>query len=246
MAVAELPNSVLTLGVGLSVFMVVALTGCSEQGDGSPVAKTPIAGASSAASPPASTAPSDEPVVLQGGEPGAPASEVTNGLVAPVNDWTHEDVMFMQMMIPHHAQALEMSRLAPSRAEDPRVRRLAERILAAQGPEIGVMAGWLADRKLEVPRAGEDPSRYDHSEHGHIAMAGMLSPTQFRALRASSGVAFDRLFLSSMIKHHQGAIQMAQQTALGGTDVRVGELRDDVSSSQEAEIDRMQSLLRAL
>ena len=76
------------------------------------------------------------------------------------------------------------------------MRRLAERISAAQGPEILVMAAWLEERDVEVPRAVEDPSAYDHGAHGHNEMQGMLTPTQMAALERASGPRFDRLFLT--------------------------------------------------
>jgi uncharacterized protein (DUF305 family) len=186
------------------------------------------------------------PRLVQGGEPGEEAVEVPADTEAAPNKWNHDDVMFMQMMIPHHGQALEMSAMVPDRSSDRRVRSLAERIAAGQGPEINVMAQWLSERELEVPSADEDHRQYDHGEHGHASMAGMLSEAELEQLADSRGTAFDRLFLESMIGHHEGALQMADDTAAGGLDIIVGEMRDGVTSSQSAEIARMRQLLDEL
>ncbi|ROR92623.1 DUF305 domain-containing protein [Nocardioides aurantiacus] len=194
------------------------------------------------ASPSAGPTASDGPRVVQGGEPGEDAREVSGDDAVAQDEWSHDDVMFMQMMVPHHAQALRMSELAPERAQDPRVLRLAERIEAAQGPEITMMAAWLDERALEVPSA-KDPMALDHGEHGHASMEGMLTDAQMEALARTRGAAFDELYVRSMIRHHEGAVAMADETAGEGIDARVGELRDDVTASQSAEIARMQDLL---
>lgn len=183
--------------------------------------------------------------VLQPGRPGEAAREVEDpGQVAVEESWNHADAMFMQMMIPHHAQALEMARLARSRAEDARVSVLAERIRAAQGPEIRMMAAWLDERGVEVPRAAEDPAGYDHAAHGHAGMKGMLTAEEMDRLRSSRGRAFDRLFLTGMIAHHRGALAMVDDVVPEGVDVRVSELAADVAATQAAEIARMKDLLR--
>lgn len=207
----------------------------------------PAAEGSPTASPTASAGSdgSEGPRVVQGGEPGEDAREVSGDDAVAEDEWSHDDVMFMQMMVPHHAQALRMSELAPDRARDPRVLKLAERIEAGQGPEITMMAGWLDERALEVPSA-DDPMALDHGEHGHTSMEGMLSDAEMDALADARGAAFDRLYVTSMIGHHEGALSMADDTAGGGIDARVGELRDDVTASQTAEIARMQDLLDEL
>ena len=91
---------------------------------------------------------------------------------------------FARDMSVHHAQAVEMARLARTRAADPSVRRLAARIAAAQGPEILLMAAWLEEQGVEVPGRGDDPMAYDHAAHGHDGMEGMLTPDQLDELRA--------------------------------------------------------------
>ncbi len=189
--------------------------------------------------------PSLDGTLIQPGEPGEPA--VTGGTpTAPAApEYNHSDIAFVQMMIPHHAQALEMSRLARRYAVDESVRTLAARIRDAQGPEILTMASWLEAEDVEVPRAGEPAEMYDHGEHGHDPMRGMLTDAQMRRLAAARGAEFDRLFLQGMIQHHQGAIEMADAVAVGGSDLLVAELAADVKATQVAEISRMRELLRS-
>ncbi|MFI0485388.1 DUF305 domain-containing protein [Actinomadura sp. 9N215] len=150
---------------------------------------------------------------------------------------TAAEVRFVQMMIPHHAQALEMSALAPDRASDRRVRSLASRIDTAQKVEIGAMKSWLEQNSKAVLKAhGRD--------HGaHAGMPGMATPDQLKRLRDANGAAFDKLYLTLMITHHQGALTMVKDVLDKGTDVTVQEMARDVQSTQMAEIGRMQGLL---
>jgi uncharacterized protein (DUF305 family) len=203
-------------------------------------------GCSSDSDPKEASGRSDEPKVIQPGKPGESAKSVAPNSVSRSEEWNHTDVSFMQMMIPHHAQAVQMSKLARSRAEDERVRTLADRIRATQAPEIQAMSAWLAERNMDVPRAGEDPAKYDHGQHGHNSMMGMLTPAQMKQLAAARGPRFDRLFLRGMIQHHGGAITMAQQAARDGVDIIAGEMTADVSATQSAEIARMRDLLASL
>lgn len=189
---------------------------------------------------------STSPAVIQPGGPGDAASTVEPGATAEHADFAHDDVAFMQMMIPHHAQALTMSELARTRAESLAVTSLARRILAAQRPEILVMSAWLTDRNLAVPSATDDPADFDHGEHGHDTMHGMLTEDQMQELRFARGREFDRLYLRGMIQHHQGAITMADPVAAEGTDVQVTELANEIVTGQGAEIDRMRELLAEL
>ena len=212
------------------------------------VAALTVGGCTSAAEPEAARSPSADPevTVLQPGRPGEAAETVSPDDAPGGQAWNHSDVAFVQMMIPHHAQALEMSRLAQRRAADDGVRAMAERIRGAQGPEIVAMAAWLDARGMEVPKAGEDADDYDHGVHGHVDMAGMLTAEQMEELEAARGKRFDRLFLQGMIAHHRGAVEMAEATAAEGADVQVLEMSADVSAGQMAEIDRMEQLLRRL
>lgn len=186
------------------------------------------------------------PEIIQPGGPGEDASTLAPGETAEHADAAHDDIAFMQMMIPHHAQALTMSKLARTRAESPAVKVMARRILAAQRPEILTMAAWLTDRNLAVPSAEDDPAEFDHGQHGHATMHGMLTDAQMRDLEAARGRDFDRLFLTGMIQHHEGAITMADLVATDGTDVQVTELANEIVIGQGAEIDRMQELLAEL
>lgn len=145
------------------------------------------------------------------------------------------DVEFVTRMIPHHRQALEMVALAPGRAADPRVRALAERIEAVQGPEIAVMEAWLERQEHFVD---------GHGGHGvEHSMPGMATPAQLDALAAATGPEFDRLFVELMTAHHRGAIVMADDVGVTGTDLTVAEIARDVAVTQAVEIDRMRSLL---
>jgi len=198
---------------------------------------------------PASTAPvtgpSSDPdlVQLQPGAPGEANRTLGADATLTTEDWNHEDLAFVQMMVPHHRQALEMSDLAPERASSPTVLALAERIDAAQAPEILLMAGWLAEQGVAVPEPGDDPSLWDHAQHGHEGMEGMLTRREMATLAGARGPDFDRLYLVGMIGHHQGAIDMAGDVMRAGSDARVLELAEDVASGQAAEIARMEAML---
>lgn len=184
--------------------------------------------------------------VVQPGRPGEASSTLGADASAEHAEVAHDDVAYVQMMIPHHQQALTMSRLAPSRASSPAVKAMAARILASQGPEILTMAAWLDAHDVSVPRATDAPSAYDHGEHGHASMHGMLTAAQLDELRAARGARFDRLYLEGMIGHHEGAITMADEVAVKGSDVQVAEMAADVITGQQAEIERMRQVLAAL
>ena len=140
-------------------------------------------------------------------------------------------------MIPHHRQALEMAGLVPDRAADPRCRPLADRIAAAQQPEIAVMSSWLRALGREVPaghsHAGASPGAY-----------GMATPEQLQpaAARRAAG-AFDVLFLRLMITHHEGAVRMAGEELRAGTDRTMLAMAQDIMDGQRIEINRMRDLL---
>ena len=212
----------------LPAVLVAALGGCSSDED-----------------PPAKSG-SEGPKVIQPGAPGEPAKTVSPKAVDRSEEWNHTDVAFVQMMIPHHTQALEMSELARKYARDERVRSLAERIRGSQAPEIQAMSAWLAERKMEVPQPRDAAQKYDHGQHGHNSMMGMLTPAQMKQLAAARGARFDRLFIRGMIRHHAGAIDMAVDAARDGIDVLVSEMTADVAATQSAEISRMRDLLTEL
>jgi uncharacterized protein (DUF305 family) len=187
---------------------------------------------SSDAIPPTATGPS----VLVPGKPGeanrtlsaADAAEQRADDDSP----NGADLVYARSMIEHHTQALEMTELVPDRAESTKLKRLAERIAAAQGPEIDGMRGWLRTY-------GEDETG---GGHAHTAMPGMATEAQLSALRAAKGKAFDALFLKLMIAHHEGALTMAAEVKGQGNNVRVEEMADDVVAQQTSEISRMQAM----
>jgi uncharacterized protein (DUF305 family) len=175
-------------------------------------------------------APGEEPEVVQPDQ----SREVPNA-----DFYGDADVAFVTDMVAHHAQALEMARLAPDRAADDRVRRLAARIEAGQGPEIAAMQSWLTSRGL--------PPGETAAGHGsHRGMAGMATPEEMTRLVAASGADFDRLFLELMTRHHEGALQMADDPGAGAQHPLVQEMVSDVTVTQSVEIRRMQELLAEL
>ena len=235
-----------------ALLLTLAVGGCSGQSAGS----QPARGEASAAREPAHA------TVLQPGRPGEAARTLPPDATVRQPRPNAVDVRFLQMMIPHHAQALRMCELARTRADDPQVAALARRIAGAQGPEILTMSAWLQEHGEEVPSAAGSGGEQGHGGHdmgghgghdmgGHAApaaarMPGMLSPAQMRELAAASGPRFDRLFLEGMIRHHQGAVTMADRALARGSDIRVTEMATDVSVGQQAEIDRMRAILRDL
>jgi len=164
--------------------------------------------------------------------------------------FTPADVHFMTGMIGHHAQAITMSKLAPTHGASPTVQTLAARIINAQQDEIATMQRWLRERGQPVPELhvmGNEVMVHgaDHDMH----MPGMLTPEQMRALDAARGTEFDRLFLSGMIQHHGGAITMVHDlfaTDGAGQDDAVFKFASDVQVDQNTEIARMEQMLAAL
>lgn len=220
----------------VGVALLVLVSGCSPDGS-----------TSTGPGGPAPSSGSGTPVLeLLPGGPGDPVRTASGPVEVDVPGWSHADLAFLQMMVPHHRQALEMAELAPDRAASPAVLALAERIEAAQAPEILLMAGWLTDRGVEVPQVGDDPGMWDHGTHGHDGMAGMLTPAELVALADAEGEEFDRLFLAGMVRHHEGAVQMARDALRGASDPRIVELAEDVNAGQAAEVVRMQRLLADL
>lgn len=198
-----------------------------------------------APSPSSSRPTSDVPEQVPGA-PGEDSSTRDPSVEVGQPSAEHDDVAFMQMMVLHHRQALEMTALVPGRAAEQQVRDIAARIEAAQAPEILVMAQWLTERSIDVPGVREDPAVYDHAQHGHAGMVGMLTDDELDELGDAEGAAFDRLFLAGMISHHAGAIEMAQQVLLHGADLRVNQLATDIVAEQSAEIGRLQRILSAV
>ncbi|WP_016905845.1 DUF305 domain-containing protein, partial [Streptomyces xiaopingdaonensis] len=143
------------------------------------------------------------------------------------------DHAYVRHMIVHHRQALTMTKLAEKHAAKAKVRKVADRIRAAQGPEVKAMQGW---QRTNGRAAGGG------SDHDHAAMPGMATGAQLDRLRAARGAEFDALFLDLMTAHHRGALTMARELLAEGNDVRVEEMATDVLAQQRAEIGRMKKL----
>lgn len=171
---------------------------------------------------------------MGGMDHGGDESSETTEAAAPDADFNDADVEFAQGMIPHHEQAVEMADLADGRAESAEVIDLAERIKAAQDPEIEQMRGWLEDWGQEMPEAMD-----------HEGMGGMMSEDDMTALESASGAEFDEMFLTMMIEHHEGAIEMAQTELDDGQNAEAKELAQTIIDAQQAEIEEMQGILDA-
>ena len=182
-------------------------------------------------------APGDAPRVLTAEE----ATELSDTSYSPA------DVAFMQGMIEHHRQAVAMSQLAGDRTNNDAVTKIATRILASQADEIAFMTGWLTTREEAV--AIPAMAGMDHAMHAHHMMQGMASPEQMAALAAANGTDFDRLFLTLMIEHHKGALEMVEELheAPGSAyEPVMFEFTNEVVKDQKDEIDRMNAVLAGL
>ncbi|WP_329009669.1 DUF305 domain-containing protein [Micromonospora rifamycinica] len=192
----------------------------------------PAAGRTAAPTP---TLPTDAPAVIVPGRPGEPAvtRPAQQARDAGPPRYNTPDVWFVRMMIPHHQQALQMAELAPERAASAQVKAIAARIRGAQGPEIGLLRGWLDTRGL----AADEPG------HDHGGMRGMPSPAAIRQLTDARGTAFDRLFVQLMTAHHEGAVAMATELLSAGADQQLNEFANAVATEQAVEIARLRELV---
>ena len=189
--------------------------------------------------------------VLQPGGPGEPAETTAPEDVVPLPpDAPHNDAdaEFVTDMIGHHDQAVEMSAWAPDRATTDAVLTFADRIQVAQDAEIDLMSTWLTDRGLPVPRQadpgdGSGPRAPEGHEHDSATMPGMLSEQEMAGLKASDGREFDRRFLRSMIRHHEGAITMCEDVYAYGSEQYIARLAETIAVDQAMEISRMEQLL---
>ncbi|MGV9612081.1 DUF305 domain-containing protein [Nocardia xishanensis] len=150
-------------------------------------------------------------------------------------DFNNADVTFLQMMYPHHAQAVEMAKLVPSHTQNPQLLALAADVEKAQAPEMEQISSLLQSFGKPAPTAGGG-----HEGHG---MPGMMSPEQMSALQAASGAEFDRMWLEMMIQHHAGAIDMAKTELADGVNPDAQALARSVITAQEAEIATMRTML---
>lgn len=172
---------------------------------------------------------------MPGMDHGSMGSTSSASSAPAAEDHNSADVMFVQMMIPHHAQAVEMSEMILKKQDIPaEVTALANRIMDAQGPEIEKMTGWLK---------GWNESTQPPSGHG---MEGMMGADDMSQLEAAQGAGAAKLFLTQMIAHHQGAVTMARTETTDGKNAEAIQLAKEIVSAQEAEIKEMQQLLTTL
>ncbi len=186
-----------------------------------------------------------QPPIVQPGAPGEPSRSIsaTEASDLAAIRYSEADVRFMQGMIPHHAQALEMTALLESRTTSDAMRQMAQRIELSQEDEIEMMQEWLRERGQTVTATDA------HHAPDWMPMPGMLTPEEMDQLEAAEGVAFDRLFLELMIKHHRGALTMVENLLdQRGTaqDSQLFAFTSDVEADQSMEIDRMDSMLAQL
>lgn len=189
-------------------------------------------------------------VIVQPGAPGQASKKLPSNSRAALPPTSTQDIEFMQGMIMHHAQAVEMTDMIADRTKNRDIALIGERISKSQADEMAFMTRWLELRGQETSMkmsAGHDP--HAHGAHGAPAvhlMPGMLTPKQMEELRDAKAEEFDRLFLKGMIQHHEGALVMVKDlfNAAGtGQDAELFNFASDVDSGQRAEIKTMENLL---
>jgi uncharacterized protein (DUF305 family) len=188
------------------------------------------------------------PVVVQPGAPGQPSTTLPAETRPSLPPLAQADVDFMQGMIMHHQQAVEMTALIESHTENKQVRALGAKISSSQSDEIRFMKRWLAARGQATTMPGAMPGMPDMDMSGKpmAPMPGMLTPEQMEALRKARGAEFDRLFLTGMIQHHGGALVMVKalfDEAGAGQDADIFNFATDADNTQTAEIGIMQKML---
>jgi uncharacterized protein (DUF305 family) len=188
------------------------------------------------------------PVVVQPGAPGKPSRRLPASTTAKLPPRSQAEVEFMQGMIMHHTQAVEMTALILSHTENKDLRSLGARISSSQSDEIKFMRRWLAARgepdSMTMP--GMDMDKMDKPVQAAALMPGMLTPEQMAALGKAKDAEFDHLFLTGMVQHHNGALTMVKElfdTAGAGQDAELFNFATDVDNTQRAEIRIMQSML---
>jgi uncharacterized protein (DUF305 family) len=185
--------------------------------------------------------------VIQPGAPGTPSRTLPPSTTGVVPQDSQEDIEFMQGMIMHHAQAVEMTALIPSHTQNPEIRLLGARISLSQSEEMKFMKRWLAARGQPDSMAMPGMPDMDMSGKPMHAMPGMLTPKQMDALRNASGAKFDYLFLTGMIQHHNGALIMVKDLfdhAGSGQGADIFNFATDADNTQRAEIRIMQNMLK--
>lgn len=196
--------------------------------------------------------------LIQGAAPGEAGTLLTEMPPLDEPQASDADVSFVHMMLTHHAQALEMTALVPSRTASDDVPLFAERIELSQAGEIDLMVRWLQTRDLAVPAEFSEAIEEGHADHGTAhqdadegtvhedhEMPGLLTAEEMEGLAMSDGEEFDRLFLQYMHYHHDGALTMVQELwdAGGGQELELGQLVNHIDSDQRIEMDRIESML---
>ena len=207
------------------------------------IASGAIAGVCAHAQQPSAPSP---PVVVQPGPPGSPSKTLPDSTRARLPPLSQADVDFMQGMIMHHSQAVEMTALIASHTENKAVHAIGAKISSSQADEIRMMQRWLAVRGQPTSMAMPGMPDMDLSGKPMAPMPGMLTPAQMEALRNARGAEFDRLFLTGMIQHHGGALVMVKElfdAAGAGQDAEIFNFATDVDNTQRAEIRIMQNML---
>ena len=217
----------------LALTAVVGLSACQRATD-------------QAGSPPAAAADGQAaaPAIVQPGAPGQASTVVSSVPAFQSPSHTDADVAFMQGMIHHHNQALQMVAMIGSHTRSPELIAMGQKIQLSQSGEIEAMQEWLTARKAEVPMIHADGSAM--TGHGTMApMPGMLTAAQMKALDEARGATFDELFLTGMIQHHKGALKMVAELreSGGGKETNIGDFLNEVDNDQRMEIVRMYGLL---
>src|SRR5579862_5332567 len=191
------------------------------------------------------------PTVVQPGARGVPSKTLPSNTTAAALAASRADIEFMQGMIMHHSQAVEMTALIPSHTENKEVRAIGARISRSQSDEINFMKRWLVARGQSTSMAMPGMSAMDMNGHSMLMpgmlMPGMLTPQQMEALRNAHGAEFDRLFLTGMIQHHGGALVMVKElfeSPGAGQDADLFDFVTDIDSGQRAEIRIMENMLK--
>jgi uncharacterized protein (DUF305 family) len=188
-----------------------------------------------------------KPVVVQPGAPGSPTKTLPSSTHATLPPQSAADVEFMQGMIMHHAQAVEMTAMIPSHTDNKELRALGARISSSQSDEIKFMKRWLATRGEPIEMPMPSMPGMDMSHDTMPLMPGMLTRAQMDALRKARGKEFDHLFLTGMIQHHNGALTMVKDlfnTAGAGQDAEIFNFATDADNTQRAEIRIMENMLK--
>ncbi|WP_168707540.1 DUF305 domain-containing protein [Gordonia paraffinivorans] len=185
------------------------------------------------------------PTVTAGAGPSSAVASAPGASTPGASSHNQADVEFTSTMIVHHMQAVEMAELVEGRTDNAELIALADRIEDAQENEIDQMTDRLRSWGVAVPDHDDDHGEDGHMQHGpHAgAMAGMMTAEQMAALRAARGAEFDRLWLEGMIRHHRGAIEMADEELAEGENPATRRLAEQVKATQQAEIDQMEKML---